>query len=627
MVKLTRITLPAQIFHVLGGLLSAVLQARDKHALPAFANLGYSLSIVGFGLVLGPSLGAEGFAWGVLVGSILGPFGMPLYGCLRDGLGWRPLMRLGHPDFRRYVWLSFPIMIAFSIVVVDDWLLKRFGSLVGEGVVSRLQYAKTLMKVPWGIFGMAAGAAAFPTLARLVAEGKGGEAYETLIRACRVMLVLAFASQAAFTVAGEHLAAVIWGTTRFTAEELHQIGLLNAVFCGALGAWAAQSLISRGFYAQQNTWFPSLWGSAVVLLAWPIYGLLGERLGAVGLAIASSLAITVYTVVMSLRLRQTLAGPERADLGGLRAPRCWGSRRWASSAVKRWTKASACGSAPRAWRGRPTSRALVRGALGGGLAMVLCLGLAWVCVNEGRRGRSPRTRRLSPSPRRSSPVPSEEVMNVLITGASRGVGRAIANRLARPGGRVIVNYVRSEEAAQEVAREVEAKGAEALVIQGDVRDPKDLERLAAALPSLDALIHNAAIGVLKPYDKIRTNQWDLHDGVFQCGRSGCSRSSARSASRRAPRSLGSRPWAAAATCPATRRWARRRRRWRRSRGSSPSSWPPRRSASTPFVAGSWTPTRSTTSPTRPSWSRPRRRSRPLGGWARRTTSRRWWSCC
>ena len=100
-------------------------------------------------------------------------------------------------------------------------------------------------------------------------------------------------------------------------------------------------------------------------------------------------------------------------------------------------------------------------------------------------------------------------MNVLITGASRGVGRAIASRLARPGGRVIVNYVRSEEAAQEVAREVEAKGAEALVIQGDVRDPKDLERLAAALPSLDALIHNAAIGVLKPYDKIRTNQWDL----------------------------------------------------------------------------------------------------------------------
>jgi putative peptidoglycan lipid II flippase len=381
LVKLTRITLPAQIFHVLGGLFSAVLQARDKHALPAFANLGYSLSIVGFGLVLGPSLGAEGFAWGVLVGSILGPFGMPLYGCLQDGLGWRPLMRLGHPDFRRYVWLSFPIMVAFSIVVVDDWLLKRFGSLVGEGVVSRLQYAKTLMKVPWGIFGMAAGAAAFPTLARLVAEGKGGEAYVTLIRACRVMLVLAFASQAAFTVAGEHLAAVIWGTTRFTAAELQEIGLLNAVFCGALGAWAAQSLISRGFYAQQNTWFPSLWGSAVVLLAWPLYGLLGERLGAVGLAIASSIAITVYTVVMSLRLRQTLAGPDAPTLVGF-VLKMLGITALGVLGGEALDQGVGALIGPEGLAG-PTSRALVRGALGGGLAMILCLGLAWVFgVNE-----------------------------------------------------------------------------------------------------------------------------------------------------------------------------------------------------------------------------------------------------
>ena len=272
-------------------------------------------------------------------------------------------------------------MLAFSIVVVDDWLLKRFGSLVGEGVVSRLQYAKTLMKVPWGIFGMAAGAAAFPTLARLVAEGKGGEAYETLIRACRVMLVLAFASQAAFTVAGEHLAAVIWGTTRFTAEELHQIGLLNAVFCGALGAWAAQSLISRGFYAQQNTWFPSLWGSAVVLLAWPIYGLLAERLGAVGLAIASSLAITVYTVVMSLRLRQTLAGPNAPTLVGfvlkmllITALGILGGEAL-DQGVGLWIGPEGLGG--------PTARALLRGALGGGAAMILCLGLAWVFgVNE-----------------------------------------------------------------------------------------------------------------------------------------------------------------------------------------------------------------------------------------------------
>ncbi|MCA9561746.1 MAG: hypothetical protein KC583_24530, partial [Myxococcales bacterium] len=56
LVRLVRIVLPAQVFHIIGGLLSATLMARDAHALPAFAPLVYAGGIVGGGLVLGPSL-------------------------------------------------------------------------------------------------------------------------------------------------------------------------------------------------------------------------------------------------------------------------------------------------------------------------------------------------------------------------------------------------------------------------------------------------------------------------------------------------------------------------------------------------------------------------------------------
>lgn len=100
-------------------------------------------------------------------------------------------------------------------------------------------------------------------------------------------------------------------------------------------------------------------------------------------------------------------------------------------------------------------------------------------------------------------------MNVLITGASRGIGRAIAIRLAAHGGTVVVNYLRSEDAAQETAARVAEAGGTPVLVQADVRDPAQLERLAQALPRVDALIHNAAIGVLKPFDRIRPNQWDL----------------------------------------------------------------------------------------------------------------------
>lgn len=100
-------------------------------------------------------------------------------------------------------------------------------------------------------------------------------------------------------------------------------------------------------------------------------------------------------------------------------------------------------------------------------------------------------------------------MNILITGGSRGIGAAIARQLAAPGNRIVVNYLQSEAAAAEVAAEVVAKGGEATIVQGDVRSEDDLKKMAAVAGPLDVLVHNAAIGVMKPWDKIRTGQWDL----------------------------------------------------------------------------------------------------------------------
>lgn len=313
-VHLTRIMLPAQIFHILGGLLSAVLMAQDRHTLPAFANLGYSGGIIVFGLLLGPALGPEGFAWGVLIGSALGPFGLPLIGCIRNGMRYRPVVDFQHPEFRRYLWLTLPIALAFSVVVVDDWLINRFGSTMDESAIALLTYGKTLMKVPMGIFGLAVASAAFPTLARQVNEGRAEKAYETLVHSGRQMLVLAFASQAAFTVAGTQVATVIWGTTRFSQGDLEQIGLNTGLFCLGLGAWSANSLLARGFYAQQKTWVPSLVGSIVVLVTYPLYWSLGQGLGPVGLGLASSIAITVYTLALAALLRRSMAGQDAPAL-------------------------------------------------------------------------------------------------------------------------------------------------------------------------------------------------------------------------------------------------------------------------------------------------------------------------
>jgi putative peptidoglycan lipid II flippase len=300
LVHLSRIVLPAQVFHLVGGLLSAVLQAQDKHVLPALAPLLYAGGIIAGGIWMGS---AEGFAWGVLVGSILGPFGMPLLGTLKTGLGWRPGLWLRHPDLRTYVVRTLPIMLGFSIVVVDDWILRRQGSMLPEGSISTLQYAKTLMKVPMGVFGLATGVAAYPTLSRLFGSGADAEAHQVLNTALRRMLVLAFGAQVALTCAGTEIAALVYGD-RLPRSQHEQIGMALAIFGLGLWAWAAQTVIARGFYAQGRTWLPTIVGSVVVVASYPLYAWMGAHHGVLGLPVATSVAITTYVSVLHLLLRR-----------------------------------------------------------------------------------------------------------------------------------------------------------------------------------------------------------------------------------------------------------------------------------------------------------------------------------
>ncbi|MFO0903452.1 MAG: 3-ketoacyl-ACP reductase [Pirellulales bacterium] len=85
----------------------------------------------------------------------------------------------------------------------------------------------------------------------------------------------------------------------------------------------------------------------------------------------------------------------------------------------------------------------------------------------------------------------------LITGSSRGIGRAIAEELARQGHAVVVNYVRSAAAADDVVEGIRQAGGAAIAVQGDVASADDRQRLLdaadAAWGRLDVLVNNAGI--------------------------------------------------------------------------------------------------------------------------------------
>jgi len=102
---------------------------------------------------------------------------------------------------------------------------------------------------------------------------------------------------------------------------------------------------------------------------------------------------------------------------------------------------------------------------------------------------------------------------VVVTGAGRGIGRAIAEELGHEGARVVVNYSKSKEAAEELAARLRENGsAEAVAIQGDVSDAaqaaKLIEETVNRFGRIDVLVNNAGINVDRSMKNLSTDDWD-----------------------------------------------------------------------------------------------------------------------
>ncbi len=303
-IRMTRIMLLSPVLIGIGAVVSGILNSYERFAVPALAPLAYNACIIGAAIFLAPLMGVEGLAVGVAVGS-LAHLAIQLPQLARVGQRYDLTIGLSHPGVRRVAWLMGPRMLGLAAGQLNFIVATVLASALPEGSVTSFYYAFQLSQLPVGVLGVSVAVALFPSLSRDAALGRIPEIRRQVAGSLRVLIFLAAPLTAALIVLAEPVTAVFFQYGLFSERSAERTAGALTFFAIGLVGHIVVHVLTRAFYAMQDTRTPVTWAVIGVAINVPLMVWLVGPMGVQGLALALSISalLEVAGLVWSLRNR------------------------------------------------------------------------------------------------------------------------------------------------------------------------------------------------------------------------------------------------------------------------------------------------------------------------------------
>ena len=314
-VSLLRIQLISAVLFGLGGLIVGILNAHQVFLVPALTPAMYQLGIIFGAVVLAPSMGIYGLAWGVVIGALFYLL-IQIPSLLKQRGTYAFTLGLDNPNTRQVILLMGPRLFGVAVVQLNFWVNNILASNMEGGSAASLSYGFSLMLMAQAAIAQSVAIAAMPTFSAQHALGKVEEMRASLAATLRGILLMALPASVGLIVLREPLIAFLYQRGKFDEHDVQLTAWALLWYAAGLVGHSIMEVLTRAFYAQQDTKTPVVIGTIamglnVIFSIW--FSMLFAQIGWFplgGLALANSLATALEATALFIFMRKRLNGIE-----------------------------------------------------------------------------------------------------------------------------------------------------------------------------------------------------------------------------------------------------------------------------------------------------------------------------
>ncbi len=302
----TRISVFGVYFTALLNIFAGYLRIHDNYIIPALVGLPMNLVIIASLFI-----STKTNIYVIAIGSVLATASQLLLlipFVRKTGYRYQPVLNLKDEYIKTMVIIALPVIAGQSVNQINVLVDRTLASGIAVGGISALNYANRLNGFIQGLFVASISTVLYPMISKMAAEDNMKGLKASISEAISVINLLVIPATIGAMIFSKEIVTLLFGRGAFTPEAIDMTG--GALFYYSIGmiAFGLRDILSRAFYALQDTKTPMINATIAVVINIILNLVLSKYLGIGGLALATSIAAIVGTLLLFITLRRKIGG-------------------------------------------------------------------------------------------------------------------------------------------------------------------------------------------------------------------------------------------------------------------------------------------------------------------------------